>query len=114
MDNLFGELGAQPENTCGAKQPKAAKKTTTNVTKKQPLEVKLPNRNMQVKVYSDFYQYEAPADRQEPTLEDVRLWLVNNHGFTELADPQRVGMFIVTPEGQEPHIYCGVKFEKMG
>lgn len=113
--NLFGEEFEQPENACGAtKAPPKKGKATATPAKKDAFEEKLPSRNMQVKMYSDLYSYEAPADLQEPTLDDVRKWLINNHGFTELADPKRVGMFIVTPEGQDPYIYCGVKFEKMG
>ncbi|HQA60371.1 MAG TPA: hypothetical protein PK768_05055 [Tepidanaerobacteraceae bacterium] len=115
--NLFGEEFEQPaENACGAaaaKAPKKGKKASTPA-KKDAFEEKLPQRNIQVKMYSDFYSYEAPAELAEPTLDDVRKWLINNHGFTELADPKRVGMFIVTPEGQDPYVYCGVKFEKMG
>ncbi len=116
-NNLFGEFGEQPtENTCGAKATKTSKKTGSAPVKKGSLEEKLPARNMQVKMYSDFYQYEAPDDLQDPTLDDVRKWLLNNHGFTELADSKRVGMFVVNSEveGEEKYIYCGVKFEKMG
>jgi hypothetical protein len=115
MSNLFGEFGEQPaENTCGA--TKTSKKASKAPAKKGSLEEKLPARNMQVKMYSDLYEYEAPDNLQEPTLDDVRKWLINNHGFTELADEKRVGMFVVNPEGegQQPYVYCGVKFEKMG
>ncbi len=115
MSNLFGDFGEQPQNECGAKAPKKSK-TTGSTAAKKGLEEKLPVRQMQVKMYSDFYEYEAPDDLQEPTLDDVRKWLLNNHGFTELADSKRVGMFVVNSEveGEAPYVYCGVKFEKMG
>lgn len=122
--NLFGEeFEPQPqENKCAVADPKKSSKkggassTTTTAPKKEALEEKIPSRNMQVKMYSDFYMYEAPEDLQEPTLDDVRKWMLNTNGFTELTDPKRVGMTIITPEGEgnEPYIFCGVRFEKMG
>ena len=94
-------LSNQRKNACGAaaaKAPKKGKKASTPA-KKMLLKKSSLKGDIQVKMYSDFYSYEAPAELAEPTLDDVRKWLINNYGFTELADPKRVGMFIVTPEG---------------
>jgi len=114
QENLFGEEYACAENTC-AKKKKTGKKNSTATSKRESnLEKELPSRNIQVKIYSDFYQYEAPEDLEKPTLEDVRKWMVTANGFTELSDPQRAGLAIIEPEGEDPYIYCGVKFEKMG
>jgi hypothetical protein len=117
MNNLFGEeFEDKPqENQCAAKKERPnAKKTSTPV--KSKLDEELPSRLIQVKMYNDFYMYEAPESVEKPTLDNVRKWMVEQNGFTELMDSARAGLMIVKPEGegQEPYVYCGVKFEKQG
>ncbi len=116
MDNLFGaEYDAPKEEKCAAKCA-ATPKGKKTVAAKSKLDEELPARNIQVKMYNDFYPYAAPENIEKPTLEHVRKWMVEQHGFTELTNPDRSGLMIVTPteEGQDPYIYCGVKFEKQG
>lgn len=123
MNNLFGEEWEAPteekkekcENKCGEEKKKPAKKQDTKKAKSK-LDEELPSKRIQVKMYNDFYLYEAPAELEKPTLEHVRSWMINQHGFSELVDPNRAGLMIVKPEkeGEDPYIYCGVKFEKMG
>jgi len=116
MTNLFGEeYDAPQENNCAVKKEKPAKKAPATPSKTK-LDESLPSRHIQVKMYNDFYMYEAPDSIENPTLDHVRQWMVEQNGFTELMDSNRAGLMIVTPEGegQEPYVYCGVKFEKMG
>lgn len=124
--NLFGEDFdvQEQENACAAtaskpskpkaKSKKENKNSTNSANTNKLAETKLPNRNIRVKMYSDFYEYNAPDDVAEPTLEDVRIFMINQHGFTELIDEKRAGLMIVEPPDGEPYVYCGVKFEKMG
>lgn len=118
--NLFGEEFDPQKNPCceseKPKQKEGKKSKSTVESKPSGLEEKLPSRTIQVKMYSDFYHYEAPEGLEEPTLNDVRKFMVNTHGFTELTDEKRAGLTIITPEGEgeEPYVFCGVKFEKMG
>lgn len=116
--NLFGEEfeAPQEENKCAAlKDIKKGKKTAATPSKTK-LDEALPSRQIQVKMYNDFYLYDAPVEVENPTLEHVRKWMVEQNGFTELMDTARAGLTIFTPEceGQEPYVFCGVKFEKMG
>lgn len=113
MMNLFGEE-YEDKNQCVATTKKKPAKKAKAESSKNKLDAKLPSRQIQVKMYNDFYLYSAPEDLEKPTLDHVRKWMVEQNGFTELMDESRAGLMIITPEGQEPYVYCGVKFEKMG
>lgn len=121
--NLFGEEFENPcacaEKPAENKNKKADLKEKNSKPTSQPevsklKKAKLPSRTIRVKMYSDFYEYTAPEEVKEPTLEDVRLFMINQHGFTELLDENRAGLTIIEPPNEEPYVYCGVKFEKMG
>ena len=118
MDNLFGEEFEPPvlEQKCSVNCAAPKGKKVPAVPVKSKLDIELPARNIQVKMYNDFYLYDTPENLEKPTLDHVRKWMVEQNGFTELMDKDRAGLMLVTPteEGQDPFVYCGVKFEKQG
>lgn len=116
--DLFGGEFSEPaeENCCATETPAKAKKggKGTKVEKKEPFSEKLPARTIKVKMYNDFYEYSAPDDIQDPTLEDVRKWMIRENGYTELNDDKMAGVTLITPDEGEPFVYCGVAFQKKG
>lgn len=117
MENLFGADYEEPQNGCEAPAPKVQKgkkgSTSTSTKSKMDDETPLETRQLQVKIYSDFYMYEAPEDLEKPTIGDVRKWLVAQ-GFSELTK-ERAQFAWIKPDGEtEKYLYAGVKFEKQG
>lgn len=123
--SLFPGFDTPPENSCAEnacaqtqnkKGGKSGKTTTakTPTTPKLALTTELETRSFRVKMYQDFYNFEAPEDKEKPTIDDVRLWLVAQ-GFSELTE-ERAQFVWIEPkgDGEEKYLYAGVKFEKQG
>lgn len=118
MDNLFGSEFDHDENGCATTNPviKKSKKTGTTTapaTPKMGEDTPLEARLVQVKVYNDFYHYEAPEDLETPKVGDVRKWLVAR-GFSELTVERAQFVWIKTDDIAEKFLFAGVKFEKQG
>lgn len=118
MENLFGAEFAEPNNCCAAPTNKKSKQkkptatiatTAAKMSEDTPLEV----HQMQVKVYNDFFLYEAPEELEIPKVGDVRKWLVAQ-GFSELTAERAQFVWIKPDDEADRYLYAGVKFEKQG
>lgn len=136
MTNLFGSFGEAPENPCSCECEESSSKTSKfsksksknknkkNTTKTKTAaeraiekrqETKVPVAGINVKYCGQTFFFPGTNGETEPTLEEVRQYMSQTEGFTELTAEKAI-LEIMKPDNKEEadFVYCTVRAEKMG